>query len=723
MIGGNVVGQTLDDKYRIERELGKGGMGTVYLATHVGTERPVAVKVIAPQFMERLEFVERFKREARAAGRLRHPNVVNVTDFGFADTKEGNVAYLVMEYLDGCTLGEVLEEEGKLPLSWTLDILEQVCSAVQVAHEQGIIHRDLKPDNIWLEPNQRGGYTVKVLDFGIAKLEEHIGGSTEANLIDISIAPDVNFNARTTVADQQSQTAVSEAATIAQFDKTDLEAGTLIQSSEIDLEAGTAIFSANQTQAENGDTRFDSKQIATEKALLKTASTNELTRVGAVLGTPLYMSPEQCRGEKLTARSDIYSLGVIAYQMLSGKTPFSGDYQKVMQAHKETAPPPLEVKKIPKKVKQVISFALAKNIEDRPPDAQSFASELRAQSEGIGALYRRALSIYSEHLPKLLGLSTFLYLPIIVFTLIQLIIAFLAITDQISNFTKIGLNVFVTIASTFLGMFCAYLILGTTTWLVSQVLAVPLRPLKLRPALKASWRRWKTFAGTGMMSAVLTIIGYAFCGVPGLILSVIWALVAPVVMMENLRGFAALKRSKMLVMRSLRTTIAAVFIMFFVPLIISGLIAFFANAAVDSFESDDDKIAAAQKIIEKQKRKNAGPETPAVEGLDNEDEVNIRVNGESIKISQNDEPKNMGAKIKETVQGALTQILLLPFQILIGSFSSIIVALLYLKTRQVGGESMKDLLAQFEEADQPRTNWQRRVHKRLEQSGRITSKS
>src|SRR5688572_30132347 len=126
----NFIGQTLDHKYRIEKELGRGGMGTVYLATHVGTERPVALKIIAPQFMQKLEFVERFRREARAAGRLRHPNVVNVTDFGFAETAQGKVAYLVMEYLDGVTLGEVLEEEKKLPLSWTIDILEQVCSAV-----------------------------------------------------------------------------------------------------------------------------------------------------------------------------------------------------------------------------------------------------------------------------------------------------------------------------------------------------------------------------------------------------------------------------------------------------------------------------------------------------------------------------------------------------------------------------------------------------------------
>src|SRR3954468_3246124 len=114
----DLISQTLDGKYQMMRELGKGGMGTVYLATHLGTERPVAVKVIVQQFMERPEFVERFRREARAAGRLRHPNVVDVTDFGIAEMSGGKVAYLVMEYLDGCTLGEILDEEKQLPLGW-----------------------------------------------------------------------------------------------------------------------------------------------------------------------------------------------------------------------------------------------------------------------------------------------------------------------------------------------------------------------------------------------------------------------------------------------------------------------------------------------------------------------------------------------------------------------------------------------------------------------------
>src|SRR5512132_3804746 len=166
------VGQVLDEKYRLERLLGLGGMGAVFLATHLGTDRYVALKLIAPQFMRNPEFVERFKREARAAGRLRHPNVVDVTDFGFSGSGQERVAYLVMEYLDGCTLSDVLAEEDRLPLYWVVDILEQVCAAVHEAHQQGIVHRDLKPDNIWLEPNGLGGYRVKVLDFGIAKLGE-----------------------------------------------------------------------------------------------------------------------------------------------------------------------------------------------------------------------------------------------------------------------------------------------------------------------------------------------------------------------------------------------------------------------------------------------------------------------------------------------------------------------------------------------------------------------
>src|SRR6185503_5937547 len=211
---------------------------------HLGTERYVALKLIAPQFMRNPEFVERFKREARAAGRLRHPNVVDVTDFGFSGNGEDRVAYLVMEYLDGCTLSDVLAEESRLPLYWAVDILEQVCAAVQEAHQQGIVHRDLKPDNIWLEPNTLGGYRVKVLDFGIAKLAEADAALPELppnaasdpsrisrNAED---SPTIHFSdvplARTAAAGQAEQEASTQiSAPVSAPPATNLESETLIQ--------------------------------------------------------------------------------------------------------------------------------------------------------------------------------------------------------------------------------------------------------------------------------------------------------------------------------------------------------------------------------------------------------------------------------------------------------------------------------------------------------------
>jgi len=218
------VGEVIDDKYRLEQLLGSGGMGAVYLATHLGTERYVALKLIAPQFMRNDEFVERFKREARAAGRLRHPNVVDVTDFGFAGVNNGRVAYLIMEYLDGCTLGDILAEEKRLPLDWVVDILEQVCSAVHEAHQQGIIHRDLKPDNIWLEPNRLGGYRVKVLDFGIAKLGE-------------ATVPTINEDSASTIIDDlsvlKSATPTSIIDSFPGHGSVELETPTLMQPAEV----------------------------------------------------------------------------------------------------------------------------------------------------------------------------------------------------------------------------------------------------------------------------------------------------------------------------------------------------------------------------------------------------------------------------------------------------------------------------------------------------------
>ncbi len=631
------IGQTLDGKYRIERELGRGGMGTVYLATHLGTERPVAVKIIAPQYMQRSEFVERFRREARAAGRLRHPNVVDVTDFGFAETSSGQVAYLVMEYLDGCTLGEILDEERNLPVQWTLDILEQVCSAVQEAHEQGIIHRDLKPDNIWLEPNQRGGYTVKVLDFGIAKLEHHDVPGSVNSVSSHAPMPTIAGPARETLSGSRddgtivghhSPTYISEAATIAQT----TDHGTL--TAEGATARARAVGNENQTAIlfDDDDADVDQDTIGTRigtihqddadperpvtagKSLLDTPSNAGLTRVGAVLGTPLYMSPEQCRGEHLDTRSDIYSLGVIAYQMLSGKTPFSGDYKDVMDAHMTIEPPPLKAKKVRRKMKMAIHSALDKVPDKRPQTAEGFASVLRAREDGIFGLLRRALVIYSEHLPKFLLLTTFFELPVIILTLLQVTFSFLKVSDVVSERVGTLATGMAIILVSLASAFCATLIVGTIVWIVSQYLAIPLRPVRLRPALREVRKKWKRLTGTGVLvaigpfaiSAVASIVGFLVFGLIGLIISpftglgsvtiiiaavgavvgsllgfflsyVTFLLVSPVVMMEPVGVKQAIRRSLTLTRRSFMTAVGAGIIMFLLPMLLAGSVSLLVN--------------------------------------------------------------------------------------------------------------------------------------------------
>src|SRR5438105_2878668 len=369
------VGQVLDEKYRLERLLGQGGMGAVFLATHLGTDRYVALKLIAPQFMQNQEFVERFKREARAAGRLRHPNVVDVTDFGFSGNGADRVAYLVMEYLDGCTLGDVLAEEQRLPLEWVVDILEQVSSAVHEAHQQGIVHRDLKPDNIWLEPNRLGGYRVKVLDFGIAKLAE-----AETNNATTSAPTDASAQlpASTTAFAAAAHAGANDEAHQSPHVGTNLETDTLlytgshgdqrIEQNERDHAHADAHGNDAHLSGETDDTQLfvaapTGGRAQATAAVGATVQGAGLTRVGSIMGTPLYMSPEQCRGERLDARSDIYSLGVIAYQMLTGAPPFSSDMMTVMREHMESAPPPLRERnrKVPKRVAQVVMSALAKD--------------------------------------------------------------------------------------------------------------------------------------------------------------------------------------------------------------------------------------------------------------------------------------------------------------------------------------------------------------------------
>jgi serine/threonine protein kinase len=767
-----ITGHYIDGKYRIERELGRGGMGTVYLATHLGTERPVAVKVISPEYMQRTEFVERFRREARAAGRLRHPNVVNVTDFGFSNTEGGEVAYLVMEYLDGCTLGEILDEERNLPVAWTLDILEQVCSAVQEAHRQGIIHRDLKPDNIRLEPNQRGGYTVKVLDFGIAKLEEHEAAmmATDSNPFRPA-QPTFADRSNTTLAgerggtraDAASGTKISEAATMAQTDFRS-EAGTVLIT-PIAVEGDTAIFSDGDISGEvsmaDSRERSGTRDAATSRSLYDASGSAELTRVGAVLGTPLYMSPEQCRGEHLDPRSDIYSLGVIAYQMLSGAPPFEGDYRAVMDSHQNDTPAPLKTKHLRKKLRRVIHHALEKDPSLRPPTAEGFASELRARADGIFGLLRQALVIYSEHLPKFLLLSTMLFSPGILITFAFLIVAFLGASDMIASPLAKILIACLLVLLTLANAFCASLIIGCITWIVTQYRAVPLRPVRLRPALYEARRKWKSLAGAGAITTLLPFVAATLGALAGfLALAAIggilypltssvkvifisgavgaiigglvaffaayirWMLVAPVVMMEKVEIREALRRSRQLVKRATATTAAAALCMFLLPILSSAAINALVYITARAYDPPPAVTAPAPEAEQPIAAAVPGTDVSADAAAVEEEKKPEKGFGFGISQDQQksgDAKDDMRTRIKSTILESLVQIIFMPMQILVISFSGIIVALLYMKTRLAGGESMAELIERFEDDGRPRKKWQERVRQRLIQSGRISS--
>src|SRR5580692_10421363 len=163
-------------RYQIVRLMGRGGMGAVYEATHRDLKKRVAIKTLHPAVAATPGARARFLREGEAASRIRHPNVVDVTDVA----AEGSIAYLVMEFLEGEDLSSLLERAGALPFSESVDLLLPVFAAISVAHDEGVIHRDLKPENIFLSQSRHGGAEPKVLDFGISKLSSSGGGNTLA---------------------------------------------------------------------------------------------------------------------------------------------------------------------------------------------------------------------------------------------------------------------------------------------------------------------------------------------------------------------------------------------------------------------------------------------------------------------------------------------------------------------------------------------------------------
>jgi serine/threonine protein kinase len=696
------IGEVLDGKYRLERLLGQGGMGAVYLATHLGTERPVALKLITPEFMRNDEFVERFKREARAAGRLRHPNVVDVTDFGFAQVGAQRVAYLVMEYLDGCTLGDVLAEESRLPIDWVVDILEQTCSAVDEAHQQGVVHRDLKPDNIWLEPNRFGGYRVKVLDFGIAKLAD-AGTTGEFNFNTAAASQELptvtgavaQITPQSGAHEQQQsqldvvQSAIARAASSVGRSSGSgggaSEAATQLQLSDADdsEQPQTLLFAppaattpqqqpsrsqhdhtavgseprATQAEQDGDKTRLlDHTTAGNKPNELQTAAAAGVTRVGAILGTPLYMSPEQCRGQRLDARSDIYSLGVIAYQMLTGETPFAGDMVSVMRQHMEAQPPPLRDKnrKVKRKVARQVMLALKKNPSDRPASAAGFASALRGSSEGIGSLLTRAFALYSEHFPKFLRISVLAHLPVIAMLFVMLGFDALQHAKVMPKWLTIVLVCVLALLNVVVSFLSTSVISALTALMVTQLHVAPMRPLSMRDALAVLKRRWRPFLRTSIRVSLSVMLGFVLLFIPGFIMLVRYSLYAPVVLMEGLEKRAALKRANELSRRSRRTVIALLLIQLVLPFVVGAIVGFFS--------------------------------------------VKMKGGGSGLLLASGSQ-----------VLGRLAPL----FNIITVPLISISTALLYLKMRQLGGETFKDTLEQFDNVEAPRSRWQQRMRQRL----------
>ena len=286
-----LVGRILDSKYELVSRLGEGGMGAVYRARrlHIGDE--VVVKVLLEQYVASAAAIERFRREARAAALLRHPNVVGIYDFGEA-RGENAPAYIVMELVEGMSLRDLIRREGKLAPARAVSLMRDICAGVGAAHRRDIVHRDLKPDNIIVlpPPDSHERETVKVLDFGIAKLR--------------------------------------------------------------DVE-----------------------------------SVLSLTESGAVMGTPYYMSPEQCRGEPLDPRSDVYSLGVMLYEMLTGVPPFTGsNLATLVTKHLTEVPPPLPLRPgVSPALDAVYKRALAKDKNMRQADATALSRELQTAQEDTGS--------------------------------------------------------------------------------------------------------------------------------------------------------------------------------------------------------------------------------------------------------------------------------------------------------------------------------------------------
>ncbi len=692
----NVVGQILDGKYEIEGQLGEGGMGAVYHATHLGTKRPVAVKVIAPEFVRRSEFIERFRREAQAAGRLRHPNVVDVTDFGFAKILNGEeIAYLVMELLDGCTLGEILKEESSVPLEFTLNIVDQVSLAIEAAHNRGIIHRDIKPDNIWLEPNHLGGYTVKVLDFGIAKVEEQATEEIVREESDFAQG-DAQLTAETPQETRKTKIAIEPTSSRKAIEEDNAEGSEtkLLSSNEIQPENETLVLT------DEGQTAI----LSTEQPISNEKSVNvpvkekgnvsvELTRAGDVLGTPLYMSPEQCRGEKLTASTDIYSLGVLVYQMLEGKTPFTGSFKEVMVGQISEEPPPLEAPRIGKKSKQVVMHALRKKPEDRPKSAIAFANELRGNSNGFFSILRKAFVVYSEQISIFIKATVVLAIPYILFIIFRSIVV-IGIGLKFFGFGNGtgAIDSSLMVLDLLMQVLTVSFIGAISTWIVAQTLAYPIKTVELKAGLKEIRKYWRPLLSASIIITGFSFIGYMFLIIPGIYLATRWLFSPASVLIERLSARESLKRSAVLTKRTFSTALAIGLLTLVLPTLLSFLISGAISSVLTAYSlTEEIREIRDSGVI-------SSPETF-------EEGVGARAHSPQ-------------AKMLRGLQRGTFQLVWTPMLLAIVSFFNALVAVAYFSARQAGGESIGEMVAKLDSGDELKSEWQKKAQMRLTETGK-----
>jgi serine/threonine protein kinase/dipeptidyl aminopeptidase/acylaminoacyl peptidase len=311
------------DRYQILSPIGSGGMGEVYLAQDTRLGRKVAIKLLPAHYVQDKERLRRFEQEAFAASSLNHPNIITIFEVGQTSIENGNYHFIVTEFIEGQTLRRKMAG-GKLSPNEALEIAAQIASALSAAHNAGIIHRDLKPENLMIRPD---GY-VKMLDFGLAKLTE-------------SFSPDV-------------------ASTI--FD-------TQVDSSEFQHKTAVEASLGETAPVSTGNEAYG----ATGNSLKQTVP-------GVVMGTAQYMSPEQARGQRVDWRTDLFSFGIVLYEMLAGRPPFTGNSPKeIVAAILNSDPSPLShyLPDAPEALEWIVSKALVKDREERYQTAKEMLNDFR----------------------------------------------------------------------------------------------------------------------------------------------------------------------------------------------------------------------------------------------------------------------------------------------------------------------------------------------------------